>query len=130
MDKGDTLPSLLLFRVYALSADDSFPWPQGGATALSLTCSADEAEGLRSTSVAIGDTGLISTFSTEVFLRSIQRGGGTMLSLIRLALVLWQPSISIFFGVGVGNSLQLLISVRKSSSERRTTSLSENLAKG
>ena len=78
----------------------------------------------------MGDTGLISTFSTEVFLRSGQRGGGTMLSLIRLALVLWQPSISVIFGVGVGNFLQLLISVGKSSSERRTRSLSENLAKG
>lgn len=84
-DKGETMLSLLLFGLYALSADNVFLWPQDGATKLSLNFSVDE--GLRSTKVGVGDTRLISTVSAEEILRSVQRGGETMLRLIRLALV-------------------------------------------
>ena len=41
------------------------------------------------TRVGVGDTRLISTFSADEILRSVQRGGETVLSLIRLALVSW-----------------------------------------
>lgn len=126
-DKGDTMLSLLSFLVYALSAEDVFPWPQDGATMLSLTFSADE--GLRSTTVGVGYTRLISTVSAEEILRSVQRGGETMLSLTRLALLCWQYSMSLSFGLSIGNS-RLLVSVEETSSGRRIRSLSESLAKG
>lgn len=119
--------SLLSFLVYALSAEDVFPWPQDGATMLSLTFSADE--GLRSTTVGVGYTRLISTVSAEEILRSVQRGGETMLSLTRLALLCWQYSMSLSFGLSIGNS-RLLVSVEETSSGRRIRSLSESLAKG
>ena len=71
-----------------MSADDVFLCvPHGGATMLSLTASADD-EGFRCTKVGWGQTRLISTLEAEEILRSVQRGGETMLILVRLRLAL------------------------------------------
>ena len=68
----------------AVPADEVFLWPQDGATMLDLTFSADA---LCSTRVGVGHTRLSWTVSATEILRSVQRGGGTMLSLVGLALV-------------------------------------------
>lgn len=114
-DKGDTTLSRFGFGLCAFSAVDWILWPQDGAAMLSLNFSADE--GLRSTKVGVGDTRLISTVSADETLRSVQRGGGAMLSLIRLALESWQLSMSLIFGGRVEN-WALLVSVKEELSGR------------
>ncbi len=81
------------------------------------------------TRVGIGDTRLISTLSAEEILRSVQRGGETVLSLIILTLVSWHFSVSLISGVSVVSS-RLLVLVEVLSSGTRKRSLSERLTKG
>ena len=78
----------LFFDLVTLWADDVFLWLQDGATMFAF--SADE--GLRPTMVEVGDTRLISTVSAEEILRSVQRGGEIVLSLVTES---WQLSISL-----------------------------------
>ena len=81
------------------------------------------------TRVEVGDTRLISTLSAEEILRSAQRGGETVLSLMTLALVSWHFSISLISGVSVETS-RLLVLLEALSSGTRNRSLSESLTKG
>ena len=122
--RGDTmlrrlLLLLLLLCVLSMADDEDedddddddvvlWPWPsQDGVTMLSRSVSA--VESWRPIKVWVGgDTRLISTVSAEDILRSVQRGGEVVLGLARLALLSWQLSISVIFGVGVEKSRLLV----------------------
>lgn len=67
-------------------------------------------EGLRSTKVGVADTRVISTVSAEEILRSAQRGGETMLDLVRLGLGARRLSMSLILGAG-DEKPRLLVSV-------------------
>ena len=123
-DKGDMMLRFLLLRGCTLSVGDAFPWCQDGVVKLSLTVSVED--GLRPTTVVVGDTRLISTDSAEEILRSVQRGGETTLG---LGLVLWQRSMSLISDIGIGSPLRLLVPSDEPSSGRRIRSLSESWAK-
>ena len=125
--RGDTMLRRLLL-VCALSMaddddddDDVLLWPsQDGVTMLSLSVSA--VESLR------GDTRLISTVSAKEILRSVQKGEEVVPGLTRLALLSWQLSISVVFGVGFEKS-RLVVSAEEASLGRRIQLLCESAGK-
>ena len=93
-----------------------------------LSVNPSAGEGLCPIKVGGGDVRLISNFPAEEILRSVQGGGETMLSLIRLDLVSRQLSTSLIDGISFGNS-RLLVSAEESWLGRRMRSLSESSAK-
>ena len=124
--RGDTmLRRLLLLCALSMADDDDdddvLLWPsQDGVTMLSLSVSA--VESLR------GDTRLISTVSAKEILRSVQKGGEVVPGLTRLALLSWQLSISVVFGVGFEKS-RLVVSAEEASFGRRIQLLCESAGK-